>query len=79
MVNPPPGRLFAGLMETTSTHPPDAGDSAPDLVTAIQEQLELELEKKKAPVDIVMVDHAEKYPRGIETCPVFDPARTKNT
>jgi len=37
-------------------------DSAPSLFTAIQEQLGLKLEQKKAPVEIVVVDHLEKTP-----------------
>ena len=36
--------------------------TAPGLFTAIQEQLGLKLESKKQPVDIVIVDHAEKTP-----------------
>jgi uncharacterized protein (TIGR03435 family) len=42
------------------TGPTDASDSGPDLVTAVQEQLGLKLERKKGPVDVVVVDHAEK-------------------
>jgi uncharacterized protein (TIGR03435 family) len=42
---------------------PDA-DAGPDLVTAVQEQLGLKLERKKGPVEILVVDHAEKVPTG---------------
>jgi uncharacterized protein (TIGR03435 family) len=38
---------------------PDAG---PTLEAAVQSQLGLKLEQKKGPVDIVVVDHAEKVP-----------------
>jgi uncharacterized protein (TIGR03435 family) len=38
---------------------PDAG---PSLMVAIQEQLGLKLESKKGPVEILVVDHAEKVP-----------------
>jgi uncharacterized protein (TIGR03435 family) len=34
--------------------------NAPDLFTAIQEQLGLRLELKKAPMEILVIDHAEK-------------------
>jgi uncharacterized protein (TIGR03435 family) len=40
----------------------DADDSGPDLVTAVQQQLGLKLERRKVPVDVVVVDHAEKTP-----------------
>jgi uncharacterized protein (TIGR03435 family) len=45
-----------------STRPPDADDNGPDFVTAVREQLGLKLERKKAPVDVLVVDHAEKTP-----------------
>jgi uncharacterized protein (TIGR03435 family) len=41
--------------------PPDV-DPGPDLFTALQEQLGLRLQSKKAPVDTLVVDHAEKTP-----------------
>jgi uncharacterized protein (TIGR03435 family) len=42
---------------------PDA-DSGPNLFAAVQEQLGLKLEKAKGPVEILVVDHAEKVPTG---------------
>ncbi|HEX3743515.1 MAG TPA: TIGR03435 family protein [Bryobacteraceae bacterium] len=38
------------------------GDNGPDLIAAVQEQLGLKLQRKKAPVEVVVVDHAEKTP-----------------
>ena len=39
-------------------------DTGPDLIAAVQEQLGLRLEKKKAPGDMLVVDHVEKAPTG---------------
>ena len=38
----------------------DKADTPPDLFTAIQQQLGLKLEAKKAPVDVLVIDHVEK-------------------
>jgi uncharacterized protein (TIGR03435 family) len=38
------------------------GDPPPDLFTAIQSQLGLRLEAKKGPVDLLVIDHAERAP-----------------
>jgi uncharacterized protein (TIGR03435 family) len=45
--------------EVATDTTPNAG---PSLTTAIQEQLGLRLESKKAPMDIIVIDHCEKVP-----------------
>jgi uncharacterized protein (TIGR03435 family) len=48
--------------------PPDgapadlASNSAPGLITAVQEQLGLKLESKKIPLDVLVIEKAEKVP-----------------
>ena len=44
---------------------PNASDGPdPGIFSAVQEQLGLRLEARKAPVDLVVIDHAEKVPTG---------------
>jgi uncharacterized protein (TIGR03435 family) len=38
------------------------GDTGPGLFTAVQEQLGLKLEARKAPLDLLVIDHLEKLP-----------------
>jgi uncharacterized protein (TIGR03435 family) len=40
--------------------PTDGADAPPDIFTAMQQQLGLKLESKKAPVDVMVIDHVEK-------------------
>lgn len=48
---------------TAERHGPSETDpSGPTLQAAIQEQLGLKLESRKAPIDLIVVDHAEKIP-----------------
>jgi uncharacterized protein (TIGR03435 family) len=54
---PPPGAGPGGAS------PPEASlDTAPPLLSAIQDQLGLKLEPKKAPVELIVIDHMEKTP-----------------
>jgi uncharacterized protein (TIGR03435 family) len=40
----------------------DSGDPSPDLMAALQQQLGLRLEARKAPVETILVDHLDKNP-----------------
>jgi uncharacterized protein (TIGR03435 family) len=57
-----------GVFDFTLGWSPDeaaAGDGAePSLFTALQEQLGLRLERRKGPVEVLVVDHAEKVATG---------------
>jgi uncharacterized protein (TIGR03435 family) len=65
MPEPGQGSLFKGLPSPPS-QPGAEGASpertGPSLFTAIQEQLGLKLESRKAPVDIVVIDRIQKVP-----------------
>ena len=50
---PPPGEITPNAAET---------ETAPDLLSAVQSQLGLKLEAKKAPVEFIVIDRAEKTP-----------------
>ncbi len=57
---PPPPSGVAGPQAPGAT-PADNID-APPLLAAVQDQLGLKLEKKRGPLDILVIDHAEKVP-----------------
>jgi uncharacterized protein (TIGR03435 family) len=48
---------------STAAAGPASIDAPPDLFTAIQDQLGLKLEQKRIPMDIVIVDRAERTPK----------------
>jgi uncharacterized protein (TIGR03435 family) len=53
-----------GFPSPDGNAPPQVADPArgPDIFDALRTQLGLELKQKKGPVDIVVIDHAEKVP-----------------
>ena len=55
---PDPGSR--GLLASPDAPPPAPDPDAPDLFTAVQEQLGLKLESARGPVEIVVIDHVEK-------------------
>jgi uncharacterized protein (TIGR03435 family) len=59
---PPPGGN--GPAAGPGPAPTAAGDpaEAPNILTAVQDQLGLKLEKKKGPLDLIVIDQAEKTP-----------------
>jgi uncharacterized protein (TIGR03435 family) len=64
-VPPPPGAAgFSAPGGGAGAGPAPEGnlDTAPPLLSAIQDQLGLKLEPKKAPADLIVIDHMEKTP-----------------
>lgn len=64
---PPPGGGGAvagpgGPGPVTAPVDSQGGDSGPTIFTAVQEQLGLKLEARKAPLDMLVIDHIEKTP-----------------
>jgi uncharacterized protein (TIGR03435 family) len=49
-----------GLPPGTGAQPPVADSDAPNLFTAVQEQLGLKLEAGRGPVEVVVIDRLEK-------------------
>jgi len=53
--------LYSFKLEYSDPRFPSQGnDSAPDIFTAVQEQLGLKLEAKKGPAEILVIDHIER-------------------
>jgi uncharacterized protein (TIGR03435 family) len=52
----------APLVTAATSEPPAAGDPGPSLFVALQQQLGLRLEKRKLPVDVLVIDHIERLP-----------------
>ena len=53
------GRFDFTLKWSRDSASPDP-NAAPDLFTAIQQQLGLKLERVKAPIDVMVIDHIER-------------------
>lgn len=54
--------MGAGAANSPDATPGSASDPAPDLTTAVRDQLGLKLEPKKGPIEILVIDHVEKTP-----------------
>jgi len=55
-----PDEAHFGAVGGSKPSPTESADAPPDLFTAIQEGLGLKLLSTKAPVDVIVIDHAEK-------------------
>jgi uncharacterized protein (TIGR03435 family) len=55
---------LTGIYDFTLSYAPanDPNSSLPDFFTALQEQLGLKLQPQKIPVDVLVIDHADKIP-----------------
>ena len=62
MPPPPPGGGSAGGGREPAPNSSVPETDAAPLFVAIQSQLDLKLEAKKAPADLIVVDHLEKTP-----------------
>jgi uncharacterized protein (TIGR03435 family) len=53
-------RAETWVLQRPDSTPPGNGESGPSLFATIQEQLGLKLVSEKGPVEILVIDHAEK-------------------
>jgi bla regulator protein BlaR1 len=60
MPSPQPGTQVGGAGPANSLD--SQAETAPALVSALQEQLGLRLESKKGPIEVLIIDHAERIP-----------------
>ena len=51
-----------GDMPDWVTNPPEVAEPIPDLFEAVQSQMGLKLEAKKAPAEVIVIDHIERRP-----------------
>jgi|SRR5579872_3680571 len=56
------GRFEVKLIWTPDDRPVPDDERGPSVFTAVQEQLGLKLEPRKGPMDVMIIDHAEKAP-----------------
>ena len=56
------GRFEVKLIWTPDDRPVPDDQRGPSVFTAVQEQLGLKLEPRKGPMDVMIIDHAEKVP-----------------
>jgi len=56
------GRFQVKLVWTPDDRPVPEDQRGPSVFTAVQEQLGLKLEPRKGPMDVMVIDHAEKVP-----------------
>jgi uncharacterized protein (TIGR03435 family) len=59
---PPGGGAGGGAGGGDGVLPKGNDEPAPPLLSAVQDQLGLKLEPKKAPVDLIVIDRLEKVP-----------------
>lgn len=56
------GTYVVQLLWTPESATPVEGDTGPSIFTAVREQLGLKLEARKGPLEVLLVDRADKFP-----------------
>jgi uncharacterized protein (TIGR03435 family) len=54
--------VYQVTFDSLSAQSESASDPAPDFFAAVEQQLGLKLESKRAPVEVLVIDHAERMP-----------------